>query len=172
MQTLSHTDRDVGWTTRGFVTRATLRDARELAERLRPEDVRELADTSGKTPREALAGFVLYGEPCVSLWSREGDLVGMAAAVPFGPSLASVGMVGTPAIASRPLTFLRASREALDNLHRRYDGLVCTADARNSVHLNWLDWLGFTALRRVEGYGRGGIAAVEYASIRTRDENV
>lgn len=157
---------DLGWTKHGKVFSSSLYDVGELDEVLRPEDRRELEDSSGLSARECLYRFVLMGDPAVTLRTHEGDMIGMLAAVPVSANVASIGMAGSELIAQRAPSFLRGSREALRHLHQRYDGLICTADARNSVHLNWLEWLGFTATRRVFGYGAGGIEGVEFASIK------
>lgn len=174
MQPLSPTKpRSRGWTRHGSVLTSTLADARETASRLRYEDRRELEEILGRTAEQAMLGFVLYGAPCLTLRHHDGALVGMVAAVPLGAHTASVGMAGTTEITNRSSTgFLRGSREVLERLHQRYDGLVCTADARNDVHLGWLEWLGFVPLRRLSGYGARSIEAIEFASIRRSPINV
>ena len=47
-------------------------------------------------------------------------------------------------------SFLRHSRPLLTQLFADYDALYNYTYERNTVHHNWLRWLGFVFLRRVE----------------------
>ena len=49
--------------------------------------------------------------------------------------------------------FLRQSRIHLANLHAMYPVLFNFVDARNTVHLRWLRWMGFTFISRNDNYG-------------------
>ena len=49
--------------------------------------------------------------------------------------------------------FARYSKIWVKQLHRRYDILWNMVDARNRVHIRWLEWCGFTLLRRLVNHG-------------------
>ena len=58
-------------------------------------------------------------------------------------------MLGTDLIEEMGISFLRVSRAWVDNLMERYDGVGNAVDARNEVHIKWLQWVGFEFLPAV-----------------------
>lgn len=153
-------------TPHGIVTKATLADARECAELLRPQDRRELEDLSGHDAYSCLARGVLMGSPSWAMRAHSGDMVGLLSVVPWGSRIGVVGMSGTVLIEDNRTAFLRGSRDLLAALDARYDTLLNVCDARNEVHHQWLKWLGFTFIRRIETYGARGVPVYEFARIR------
>ena len=152
-------------TRHGRVTPASLADVRELVPLLRPEDARELADMCPHGAYHGIAMGVLAGSPSVTLRTHTGALVGILSVVPVGSRLGSVAFSGTEEVGKVSPAFLRGSREVLREVSRGYDTLFNRADARNAAHLRWLQWMGFTLIRRIEAHGPNEIPVVEFARI-------
>jgi hypothetical protein len=64
-----------------------------------------------------------------------------------------VWLVGTDDLITHSTTFLRHSRQWLATMHEHYRLLYNVIDARNEVHLRWLEWLGFEFIQDVPRYG-------------------
>jgi hypothetical protein len=123
---------------------------RHVADNLREHDKRELdASQPGKPHRqivdEALEGSVMRF--AISPFPKPGDYVGLWGVQPLAshPEVGSIWMVGTAGLESISLSFLRACRPAITQAHERFRVLACAAHRDNTLHLNWLRWLGFTA---------------------------
>jgi len=61
-----------------------------------------------------------------------------------------VWMLGTPLIEQRKFKFLRGSKDWIDEACRPYKAVGNLVHAANTVHLRWLQWCGFTMLRKVQ----------------------
>lgn len=83
--------------------------------------------------------------------------------------LAGVGapwLLGTNAIETHAVAFLRYSVEFRGQLLSRYQILRNYVDERNVVAVRWLQWVGFTLLDRVEFNG------VSFRLFEMRADNV
>lgn len=158
---------DIGWTRRGIVSRASLRDIHEVHGRLRAADKRELEDITGRAALVSLQLSLLCGEPCLALSSTTGERLAILSAIRTGASSAALALSGTARIEDHSSAFLRGSREVLDRLHDSYDLLFNVCDSRNETHLRWLGWLGFREIRTIPSYGHAGIPVVEFAKLRS-----
>ncbi|HEX7037704.1 MAG TPA: hypothetical protein VF210_18180 [Pseudomonadales bacterium] len=152
------------------VVRAAFRHALFLADRLRYEDVREIAAVWGVAARPGLFYCLMSsdrtfavledGEP-VALWgisSRiEGDLrIGL----PW--------LLAAPRLFEGPRSTLLRSRRVMDHLLAEHDVLTNVTDADNHAHLRWLWWCGFAELCRHERYGAGARPFVEFYRVNPR----
>jgi hypothetical protein len=131
---------------------STLKDCVDLAPRLRPCDVAELA-LEGTAPLAALEHGLTRGTLCETIATDSGLVVGMWGVVPLeaGP-FASIWMVGAPEIEKVSKSFIRACRPAIARAHGTAHCLLAQAWIENHVHLNWLSWLGFKPLARHRHY--------------------
>lgn len=153
-------------TPHGIVQRATKADADECSKSLRMEDRRELEEITGLSAYDCLYRGVLMGSPSLSLRTHGGDLVAILSVIPFGTRTGVIALSGTKAIEENRTSFLRGSRDVLVHLDTKFDTLVNICDARNTVHLRWLEWLGFTFIRKIDSYGPVGVPVIEFARIR------
>lgn len=148
---------------------ASVYDAIDLAPRLRPEDVREVG-ALGLSPLEALVAGVGRG-PCFVAYEKDTGkpLVMYGAADMQDPdlSIGGVWLMGAPEMFSGPakIWFLRHSKNVLSELERGFDLLFNIADPRNTKHIAWLRWLGFTFLNYKFSYGRNGETFVEFVKL-------
>lgn len=153
-------------TPHGFVTKATLADAAECAVMLRDADKRELEEVGQMAPLDALKAGVLMGAPSLALRTHSRELVALLSVVPFGSTTGVIALSGTTALEKSTTAFLRGSRDLLAHLDKKYDTLLNICDARNAVHLKWLQWLGFTFIRKIDRFGPAGVPVIEFARIR------
>ena len=127
---------------------ATVADAVQVANNLRPEDLKEIEGMGHKSP--AVIFSVLASDVAVSFFSKEGEIAGVAGICP--DSRAGVGviwMLCTPVVQKEPFTFVRQAKQWLADEQRNYRLLWNLADARNLYHHKLLRMLGFKALRSV-----------------------
>lgn len=135
---------------------------------MREEDVAEVRAQSGATPGQALLLAYLRSELCMSMISRHGNVIGMWGVVPEGDKVGRIWMLGTQAMlddSQDRRTFLRQSKDMLRELHHRFALLFNEVDARNTVHIRWLRWMGFTFVRYRPNYGAEGRAFYEFCKV-------
>lgn len=127
---------------------ATKDDVYALAPKLRAADIREIR-ALGLTPED---GLMASWKACPQRYSivSSGEIIGMFGVGPshhmserLGQPVGSVWMLGSDDLKRVKIGFLRSCHEWLEVLHRDYTILWNWADARNNLHLRWLEWLGF-----------------------------
>lgn len=133
---------------------ATLDDLSVLAPRLRAEDKREIRAVSGRTPEAALFHGLEISEVCEVI-EAGGELVGVYGVVrsPQEPILGAIWMLCTDGLERHQIAFLRRCRAVIDELNKQYPLLCNVVDARNTIHIKWLRWCGFTFIKLHENYG-------------------
>lgn len=139
--------------TQPHVASSTPDDVRYLAANLRPADLAELQASVSLPPEEALMAG-LGGDACLTWFSPEGTPVVIGGVVPTDdPLTGGIWLMATPEIERLRFTFLRNVGAYVDALHALYPNLYNCVDARNTLHIRWLRWMGFSFLRRIEQYG-------------------
>jgi hypothetical protein len=130
-------------------------DARDLAPRLRPADVREIRALRGEEPSRVLEEGLAWSTACFAAEDDAGLLVALFGAGPDGGQDAAglIWLLASPELERNGRDFLRQCRHWVDRLHEHCPRLGNVVDARNDVHLRWLAWCGFTVVRRLEGHG-------------------
>ncbi|MBY3055036.1 hypothetical protein HF263_02945 [Rhizobium leguminosarum] len=116
-----------------------------VADNMRQADRDEVAATSDRDPVAALWFSI---EKSDAVWTVLFD--GIPAAI-FGVGVVSIAtgtaapwMLGTPAIMTHYVEFLKLSRNFRNQLLKQYSTLRNAVDARNAVAIRWLCWLGFS----------------------------
>lgn len=133
-----------------YVRQAVFEDCASLAPRLRKEDVIELRYASGKKPLPVLLDSfeastkcwaVIYKEQVIALFGvcGKGDI-----GVPW--------MLASDELKSIRKSFLRECRDYVSRMGEGHNLLTNYVWVGNSVHIQWLKWLGFQFLDPVE-YG-------------------
>jgi hypothetical protein len=131
---------------------ATLRDAVWVGANLRPEDEQEVRTVTGAAPHWAVPVAYRSSKTCIAMRYRNslGTTTRRPLAIygvaddPNCPELGSVWMLATPRISRVSVAFIKAAPAILDDLGAGYAGLHCVADARNHLHLRWLDRCAFS----------------------------
>ena len=137
-----------------LLTPTTVEDIDYIAPILRKADKQECLATTGQMPLSILHTALLYGDMTLTLRTPKGERIGICGVAPSPFEKAGViWMCATDAIMKHQIAFLRRSKDALDYLGADYDILHNCVDARNTVHMKWLKWMGFHFIKRHEAYG-------------------
>lgn len=140
-----------------------LEDCKHLSWKIRPADRREVLDVAGITPLQAFEeGFRASLRPLTVVNVHP---VAMVGAVPLEGSEGVVWMLGTPGIETNKVSFIRQCRKVMDEVCDPFNVVYNCIDKRNTVHLRWLQWLGFSIINEIEEFGVNGITVYEFARI-------
>lgn len=155
----------LGSTMLGSVRPSVLHDCALIADNIREADRREILAMSGKEPLEAMVNGFLYSD------NPRTVLVGDTPVAMFGsgevePGVGMVWLLGTDGIHDVSLWFLRVSSYWLSQLYDEYALLFNYVDERNTVHIKWLKWLGFTFINRHEQFGVENRPFFEFVRIK------
>jgi hypothetical protein len=121
---------------------ATLNDANQIIPRLRKQDLEEVKASHGLSGKDAVLLSLNGKEP-----SYVAELDGKILCF-FGCDEADIGgspwLLGTDELSSFPISLFRKSRKYIDSILNQYGYLENYVDARNTLSIQWLKWLGFT----------------------------
>jgi len=116
-----------------------------MAHRMRQADVMEVWATNRSRPLEALAKSTRLSEKART-GLIDGEIVCM-----FGVyrqnlmgARGTIWLLGTDLLQKHGRRFLRRNRDETDRLSNGFSLLENYCDARNTVAIRWLKWLGFT----------------------------
>ena len=119
-----------------------------LSENLRKEDIQEIQAVTGLPPLlSLLTGLKMSSVPLV-ICNADCKPVAMLGVVPNG-LIGFIWMVGTDDLKKISLSFLRNSKDVCDVLKGKHQILHNYVDKRNTLHVNWLKWMGFTIINEV-----------------------
>lgn len=145
---------------------AQAEDAPALAPKLREADRQELSALTSLGPLEALSLALKCSSIAYAVEDASGEVVALFGVAPGEtPDMGSVWLLGSDALATHRFTFLRHSREWLKVLFSSYRLLGNIVDARNTLHVQWLRWLGFKFLCKRRA-GRNGEEFWEFIALR------
>lgn len=123
---------------------ATLADAAAIAAVARPADVAEVRAADGLSVEEAVSrafrrpGHVLAG-------TCDGELLAIFGTVVIS-ALGNAGapwLIGSQALPRHAKKFCALNRWYVGEMMREFDALINFVDARNTMSMRWLVWLGF-----------------------------
>ena len=145
---------------------ATEADCHFLSARLRAADRAEVA-AGGTDPLAALLGGLHSSLEAVAGVDESGEPVILAglAAIPEHPLVGTVWALGSDAVRDHRVSFLRQSRTLCAHFHERFPVLMNLVDARNTVHIEWLRWMGFTFVRRWPEMGPQRLPFIEFVKL-------
>jgi hypothetical protein len=127
-------------------------DVELLSKNLRDRDVEECL-AHGRTPLQSLTLGFLHSRSLYTLVSPEGEACGIIGVgdSPI-PGLGAIWMLGSKDLERFPMTLVRQSKNVLEQLFNEtpYDGFYNYAYSKNTLHIQWLRWLGFSLLRTVQ----------------------
>lgn len=138
------------------IRESIIEDAHILAANLRQADIDEL-EAQGVTPFESLISGFRCSDVCYTLLDDDNYPVAM-----FGtctvPEItetyaATIWLLASPAIEKCKIFFLRNSKKWLEALIEPYDIVFNMVDARNELHIAWLEWLDFKFTDDIEVNG-------------------
>ena len=132
---------------------ATAADAHYLAPRLREEDRAEGVAMFGMEPLPLLLGGVLGGRAWVGVMDDNPLGIYGVASSHVEEGVGHPWMVATPSLIKHQISFLKQSPAAVAQLQDGYHTLTNLVDERNTVHIRWLKWCGFSIVRRFPEFG-------------------
>ena len=137
-----------------YLLPTTVEDVDYIAPKLRQADKNECLAATGKAPLSVLYTSLMIGDITLTLRSPNGERVGLCGVVPSPlENSGVVWMCATDDIYQHQMAFLRRSKAALDYLAEDYLLLHNYVDARNTLHIKWLKWMGFTFISEQKDYG-------------------
>lgn len=140
-----------------------------MAPNLRMEDLREVrASLGGDVDVEGVLSLSISHSGDPRTVEVDGDVIAIFGVVDARDSDMKTGyvwMMGTPGIQDIGIQFLRGCKSQLAQIAKGYDVLTNCVDKRNTLHINWLRWMGFTILNEVENYGAEKRPFYEFARL-------
>ena len=150
-----------------IVRNSEVEDALKMAHNLRKADMNELQAVLGNnldTAHILYEGIKNSDNPRTFLVDGEPSAIyGVVNAQSDDLKVGWVWLLGTNKIKKAKTFFLKHSKKELAEQEKEYDVLANYVDVRNTVHIKWLKWLGFKALREVN-YGVEQRKFYEFAS--------
>lgn len=117
-------------------------DVTELAQTMRFEDTEEIRLASGGTPLSALVTGTTASTCTAIEW--QGRVVAIFGISGVKGSYGIPWMLGTDDIKKIRKSLLRECREVVAGYLTDYHYLANACWSKNTVHIDWLKWLGFT----------------------------
>jgi hypothetical protein len=149
----------------GYVRAYREGDAEKLAPLLRAADLQEIAAATVLSPLDCLRAGAEISVPACTIIGNEYDVAGIFGVnpQPFG---GRVWMFGSDELTRNPLKrqFLKECKQYLAGMERMYPCLFNHVDERNTVHIKWLRWMGFTFIRR-KPFGPQGLPFLEFIKL-------
>jgi len=142
---------------------ADYNDVVDVSSRLRAEDWREAFILTGEDPRYYLPANFNRGTTYV-IFNSQGENVALAGVDDVGSGHGLIWMVATPSLLNHQIEFLKHSKAWIEEVTRPYSLVGNLVHAENKVHLRWLQWCGFTFLRKVEA-GKPPATFIEFVRI-------
>ena len=151
----------------GFARAYRAGDEFDLAPRLRMADLQEIQAASGSNPIYALQEGAEHSVPSCTIIGNNGFVAGMFGVLPEKDGYGRVWLLGSDELVSKPLSrqFLKECRSYLHVMERNYQLLGNLIDERNTVHVRWLKWLGFSFIKRYPAYGVEGRPFLEFIKL-------
>lgn len=136
-----------------YVTDSTPEHISIVANAMRHADVAEIWAAGRKTPETALKASMALSRYCKTIMLDDKP-IGMFGVTPLSVVTGNgvPWMLGTPEIETISMRFLRGSLSYIREMLAGYSYLENWVDARNTVSIRWLKWLGF-AIVKPEPYG-------------------
>lgn len=145
---------------------ASKEDVADVASRLRKADRDEGRALLGVDPALYLP-YAFDPERTWVIFNAKGENVALAGVYPMQDDLlGQVWMVSTDKLLDHQIEFLKYTPKFIDMLHETYPILFNWIDERNKVHIKWLQWCGFTFIRRNETWGAEGLPFLTFCRIK------
>jgi hypothetical protein len=133
------------------ITPARPSHIRTIADRMRTADRDEVFAASGRSPLSALTFSYRHSSLAwTALFDGRPEVMWGVGDINILTGIGAPWLLGTDAVEENFRGFLRISRDWPAQLLNRYGLLRNFVDARNTVSLRWLEWLGFRLFEPVE----------------------
>lgn len=147
-----------------YVKSTTHDDILELCETIRKEDKEEVIASHGDIYTGLMESFS-SSDFTETIFTKDDLVAGIYGVSPLGLGIASPWMLSSIYLPEVWREFLRGSREWVKNVNKRYPVLTNCVDAEYELSINWLKFLGFTFINRIENYGVNPKPFLEFVRI-------
>ena len=140
-------------------------DVSLIAQDMRQADIDEVFACSGRSPKRALEYAMEHSTECFTVVAKQTDLPLAMFGYRTEGLCSIVWMLGSNELYKYRMDFLRKSRKWCDYLQEQSPILYNLIDQRNTVHIRWLEWLGFKFVRVVPEYGVLSLPFIEFVRV-------
>ena len=130
---------------KAVVRRAEIGDGTELFPNLRTADKKEIIAAHGNIQKETLEDGIRTSDEC---WAvvLEDETIALYGYRETDDNSAYVWMLGSEKLLDIRWQFLRATRNTIKQIIKKYDSLWSLSYAKNTVHSDWYKWAGFKVM--------------------------
>ena len=150
---------------KGYVRQSTQSDVDYLANNLRPEDREEVLASHGSTEDALQIGFDESDECWTIVVTDTEEIAGMYGVGTLGDGVGEPWLLTAPALAKIWIPFLRQSKQWVKDINKKYPVLTNAVDEDYKVSIKWLQFVGFTFIKRHETWGVGNKPFLEFVRI-------
>ncbi len=138
-----------------------------LAARMRKEDADEVLASSNHTPLQALINGFNNSHKCYTALYSDIPIV-MFGVVKTNASMGTIWMLCSDLAQRQSIAVLRQAPKEIEKLHKVYPVLANYVDARNALHIKWIEHMGFGFIGESAKYGYAGLPFKGFASLATK----
>lgn len=140
-----------------YVRKAKLKDALELAPKVRKGDRQEIMASDGVSPLEALViPFTQQGKIYSIIGAKSEGVIGMFGSVPSKEKgYGVVWLLSSEHLFKHTKQFIKECPKWIDDMSKGYEHVYNFVDERNWKSLKWLQFLGFEPKRKIGDFGIG-----------------
>jgi len=140
-----------------YVRKAKLKDALELAPKIRKGDRQEIMASNGATPLEALViPFTEEGKIYSIIGSKSEGVIGMFGSVPSKEKgYGVVWLLSSENLFKHTKQFIKECPKWINEMSNGYEYVYNFVDERNWKSLKWLQFLGFEPKTKIGDFGIG-----------------
>tara|TARA_R100001082_G_C4330102_1_gene145199 strand:+ start:555 stop:1016 length:462 start_codon:yes stop_codon:yes gene_type:complete len=149
-----------------IVRQSIIPDCYSIAPRMREADKKEVSALGRKDTLSPLLDGFVQSYCCYTLVDKQNIPHAMFGCCPSKefPNMASIWLLGTDDIFTYRMSFLKLSKKYLKIISEPYNLVFNIVHKDNVVHIKWLQWLGFSFLRKIS-YGENNEHFYEFARI-------
>jgi len=148
-----------------YIQISTEEDALYLSKNLRQEDINECKAHSNLEPKTALLNGVKYSHLPLTIFNKDKPVF-ISGVVPQANNVGMIWLLSSPELEKMSITFLRNCKKVLECFHTTFPVVFNYVDARNTLHINWLKWMGFTFINVYEKFGYEKIKFYEFVRVK------
>ena len=140
-----------------YVRKAELKDALELAPKIRKGDRQEIMASNGATPLEALViPFTEKGKIYSIIGTKSEGVIGMFGSTPSQEKgYGVVWLLSSEDLFKHVKQFIKECPKWVAEMSKDYEYVYNFVDERNWKSLKWLQFLGFEPKEELQQYGVG-----------------
>ena len=150
---------------KGYVRPSTQDDVDYLANNLRPEDREEVLASHGSTKDVLQLGFDESDECWTIVVTDTEEIAGMYGVGTLDNGVGVPWLLTAPALEKVYMPFLRQSKKWVKEINKKYPVLTNAVDEDYKVSIKWLQFVGFTFIKRHETWGVGNKPFLEFVRI-------